>query len=188
MSQAEAARRIGVTAGHLNMVLRGHRQSRSLQARWEALQLEEARRMSEETNPRFSQGTATAAGQAPGAADPVAANESIEWIETFGKVGLTVVVVQARWLAQLWAVNGFEEALGEELNQARLGVYDGLKVADHTVAFYCHCNTERLAAGLQLIKARLAAIGLLPMVKIGIADQEARSWRIFYPEAGQVGT
>jgi transcriptional regulator with XRE-family HTH domain len=55
MTQAEAARQLGVTSGHLNMVLHGHRQSRSLIARWEALQVEEAKRMSEEANPRFSQ-------------------------------------------------------------------------------------------------------------------------------------
>ena len=126
--------------------------------------------------------------QAPGSADPAAANECIEFIELVGKVGLTVVVVQARWSAELWAVNGFEETLGRELDQARLGIYDGLKVANPTVAFYFHLNTERLAEGLLLIKARLAAIGLLPVVKIGVADQESKTYRVFYPEAGQAGT
>lgn len=40
VSQAEAARRLGVTRFHLNRVLRGHRASRSLLAKWQALQTE----------------------------------------------------------------------------------------------------------------------------------------------------
>ena len=39
-----------------------------------------------------------------------------------------------------------------------------------------------LAAGLQLVKTRLAAIGLLAHVKIGYADLDAKTWRVFYPE------
>jgi predicted XRE-type DNA-binding protein len=39
-SQAEAARRLGVTRWHLNRVLRGHRQSRSLTAKYWQLQQE----------------------------------------------------------------------------------------------------------------------------------------------------
>jgi predicted XRE-type DNA-binding protein len=38
LMQAEAARRLGVTRWHLNRVLNGHRQSRSLTAKFNALQ------------------------------------------------------------------------------------------------------------------------------------------------------
>lgn len=38
ISQAEAARRLGVTRWHLNRVLNGHRESRSLTAKYHALQ------------------------------------------------------------------------------------------------------------------------------------------------------
>jgi predicted XRE-type DNA-binding protein len=43
LSQAESARRLGVTRFHLNRVLRGHIVSRSLTSRYQALQ-EEARK------------------------------------------------------------------------------------------------------------------------------------------------
>lgn len=42
ISQAEAARRLGVTRWHLNRVLNGHRQSRSLTAKFHALQQQAA--------------------------------------------------------------------------------------------------------------------------------------------------
>jgi transcriptional regulator with XRE-family HTH domain len=187
MTQAEAARRLGVTSGHLNMVLHGHRQSRSLVARWEALQVEEAKRMREEANPRFSQETTRAAGQAPNAIDPAAANESIEWVELIGKLGLTAVAVRAPYSAKLWQNSGFEEDLGRELAEAHLGDYDSARYFN-PIIFFFYVRTQDLAAGLQLIKARLAAIGLLPSVKIGVADQESKVWRVFYPELGPAGT
>ena len=40
--QAAAAQRLGVTREHLNRVLRGHRQSRSLLRRYQALNQQEA--------------------------------------------------------------------------------------------------------------------------------------------------
>ncbi len=45
ISQAEAARQLGVTKWHLNRVLRGHRESRSLTRRYEALVAEQPRRV-----------------------------------------------------------------------------------------------------------------------------------------------
>lgn len=40
ITQTEAARRLGVSKYHLNRVLRGHRKSRSLTSRYQALQRE----------------------------------------------------------------------------------------------------------------------------------------------------
>ena len=40
ISQAEAARKLGVSKYHLNRVIRGHRKSHSLTARYQALQRE----------------------------------------------------------------------------------------------------------------------------------------------------
>jgi len=177
---------LNVTPEHLNRVLNGHLVSRSLLSRVEALKQEEAKRMSE-TNPRFSQETRTAAGQYPKTADPAAANENIEWIELGLSIGLSVVAVQAPYSSELWNNAGFENALGSELTQAGLGHYDSAKYFN-PIAFYFYLKTESLAAGLQLIKARLAAIGLLPSVKIGVGDQESKTWRVFYPEPGQAGT
>jgi hypothetical protein len=187
MTQTRAARFLKVTRGHLNMVLRGHRQSRSLLARYEALQMKEAKRMSEETTPRFSQETTRAAGQAPNAIDPAAANETIEWVELIGKLGLTAVAVHAPYSAELWQNSGFEEDLGRELAEAHLGHYDSARYFN-PIIFFFYVRTQDLAAGLQLIKARLAAIGLLASVKIGVADQESKAWRTFYPELGPAGT
>jgi len=175
-----------VTLGHLNMVLNGHRQSRSLIARWEALQVKEAKRMSEQ-NPRFSLGSAPEAAAASNPLDPAAANECIEWVDLAGKLGFTVVAVQAHYCEELWAVSGFEKSLGRELTEANLGHLDSVKWFN-PITFYFLVNTQNLAAGLLLIKARMAAIGLLPRVKIGCADQESRTYRTLYPEAEKVGT
>ena len=43
LSQAEAARRLQVSKFHLNRVLRGHRQSRSLTRRYHALMSQQGR-------------------------------------------------------------------------------------------------------------------------------------------------
>jgi transcriptional regulator with XRE-family HTH domain len=187
MSQTKAAAALGVTREHLNRVLRGHRQSPPLLARFAALQEEEAKRMSEETTPRFSQETTRTAGQTPNAIDPAAANETIEWVELIGKLGLTAVAVRAPYSAELWQNSGFEEDLGRELAEAHLGQYDSARYFNPITCFF-YVRTQDLAAGLQLIKARLAAIGLLPSVKIGVADQESKAWRVFYPELGPAGT
>jgi transcriptional regulator with XRE-family HTH domain len=186
MSQTKAAAALGVTREHLNRVLRGHRQSPPLLARFAALQEEEAKRMREEANRRFSRET-WEARQAPNAIDPAAANENIEWVELIGKLGLTAVAVRAPYSAELWQNSGFEEDLGRELAEAHLGEYDSARYFN-PITFFFYVRTQDLAAGLQLIKARLAAIGLLPSVKIGVADHESKAWRVFYPELGPADT
>src|ERR1019366_1416355 len=103
MTQTRAARLLKVTRGHLNMVLRGHRQSRSLLARYEALQVKEAKRMANQANPRFSQdlapatrqatGPASATASSPRSADGASNNLCPEWGELVGRLGFCVCVV-----------------------------------------------------------------------------------------------
>ena len=149
--------------------------------------MEEARRMSEEANARFSKDSGAATGQGPMAIDPAAANQDIEWVELVGKLGLTTVAVQISYSAELWENSGFEQDLSRELAQGGLGELDSVKWFN-LIVFFFYVRTQDLAAGLQFIKARLAAIGLLPRVKIGVADLESRTWRVFYPELEKAST
>jgi hypothetical protein len=181
MTQTRAAAVLGVTREHLNRVLRGRRQSRSLLARWESLKAEQTKVMTEKTNPRFSQDPALASAGAPQAVDPAAANSSIEWLDICAKIGLTAVVVHAGYGPKLWEVSGFEKQLDSELRTAHLGYLDSVKYFN-PLAFFFYVPTEKLVDGLQFIKANLEGIGLLPhSVKIGYADLEAKVWRTFYP-------
>ena len=187
MTQTRAAALLGVTRGHLNMVLRGHRQSRSLLAKWQAMQQEELKRMSEQSNPRFSQDTAPTSEHPPSALDPSDANWDIRWHRTCRKLGFTIVLVKVPRSEQLWQNPGWEDRLGEELDAAHLGTFDSALWANPVFYFFL-VSTKNMVAALNLIKARLAQIGLLPEVQIGVADQEAGDWRAFYPEPVKAGT
>jgi hypothetical protein len=118
--------------------------------------------------------------------DPADANGCPEWIEDMGKIGLSVAFIQAPYSSALWANADFEKRLGSELSGARLGHLDSAKYGI-PITFFFYLNSKSLAAGLQLIKARLAAIGLLPHVKIGYADPGDKCWRTFHPELEQGG-
>jgi len=193
MTQTRAAELLGVTREHLNRVLNGRRQSRSLRARWESLKTQHTKVMSEEAN-RFSgepapgnargvtdSVTVTSAGTSR-AIDPAAANFCTEWVAgVCAKIGLTAVVIGAPYSPELWANSGFEARLDEELRAAHLGHYDSAKFGN-PIAFFFYLSSERLTEGLQLIKDRLSAIGLLSQVKIGYSDSDAKRWRVFYPE------
>ena len=137
--------------------------------------------MSNDLAPRFSQGDAPGAGAASGACDPADANGNLEWLETMGKVGFSVAFIQAPYTPELWANPGFEEHLGRELTEAGMGHLDSAKWGN-PITFFFYLHSKSLAAGLQLIKARMAAIELLPRVKIGYADPSDKCWRMFYPE------
>jgi hypothetical protein len=186
LTQRRAATILGVTPEHLNRVLRGHRQSRSLLARWESLKTEEAKIMSEGTNPRFSQVPAPASAAGGQALDPAQANTSTEWIKLCAQIGFTAVVIWAPYSPELWQNSGFEKALSTQLTAANLGHLDSVKWFN-PISFFFYLYTTSLPAGLQLIKARLSAIGLLPHVKIGVADPEAKTWRVFFPELETTG-
>jgi len=179
------SRALGINRSHLWRVLIGQRQSHSLLARYGALKQQKAKGMSE-TNPRFSQGAAPEAAAAHDPVDPAAANLSLEWFDICGKIGFTVVAVQAPYSPELFKNSGFEKALGSELTEAGLGHLDSIKWFN-PIAFYFYLHTKNLAAGLQLIKSRLAAIGLLPQVKIGVADAESKTFRVYYPEVEKAG-
>src|ERR1035438_9861152 len=149
--------------------------------------------MSKETNPRFSQDPAPAnAGGvidsvtvtregAPQAVDPAAASWRFEWLDVCAKIGLTAVVVETPYSAALWEASGFEKRLDSELRTANLGQLDSIKYFN-PLAFFFYIPTEKLAAGLEFIRANLAGIGLLQHgVKIGYADLESKVWRGVYP-------
>jgi hypothetical protein len=119
--------------------------------------------------------------------DPASANTCIEWLDTVGKVGFTVVAVQAPYSAELWQNSGFEKALGNELAAANLGFYDSMKPFN-PLAFFFYVPSKFVVAALEIIKARLAAIGLLPHVTIGYADPESKGYRrVMFPKDGKAG-
>jgi hypothetical protein len=122
-----------------------------------------------------------------GAIDPADANGNLEWLETMGKAGFSVACIQAPYSPELRANSDFEKRLGSELAEAGLGHLDSAKWGD-PVTFFFYLHSKSLAAGLQFIKSRLAAIGLLPQVRIGYADTGDKCWRKFYPELETAGT
>ena len=148
------AANLGVTYSHWRRVLAGERRSRSLVAKFESLKT--------------------------GAIDPAAFNVSWEWNEDMDKIGFAVAFIRAPYSPALWENSGFEKRLGGELTEAGLGHLDSEKWGN-PVTFFFYLHSKSLAAGLQLIKSRLAAIGLLQHVRIGYADAGDKCWRTFYP-------
>src|ERR1035438_6355447 len=142
--------------------------------------------MSSERPQRFSVRQQPAIAAKPEQVDPADANGCPEWLEDMGKVGFTVAFIQAKYSPALWANSNFEKRLGSELTEAGLGHLDSAKWGNPTTFFF-YLRSGRLAAGLQLIKSRLAAIELLPHVKVGYADPGDKCWRIFSPELERAG-
>ena len=142
--------------------------------------------MSNDLHPRFSMSSEPSAEPPPAHVDPADANGCPEWLEDMGKVGFTVAFIQAKYSPALWANSNFEKRLGSELTEAGLGHLDSAKWGNPTTFFF-YLRSGRLAAGLQLIKSRLAAIELLPHVKVGYADPGDKCWRIFSPELERAG-
>jgi len=140
--------------------------------------------MSNDLHPRFSQGAAPGVGVPT--IDPADANGCREWIETMGTAGFSVAFIQASCSPAVWENSDFEKRLGTELSEAGLGHLDSTKWGN-PIVFFFYLHSKSLAAGLQLIKSRLAAIGLLPHVRIGFADTGDKCWRTFYPELGRAG-
>jgi hypothetical protein len=142
--------------------------------------------MSNDLHPRFEQGAAPGADAPTGPVDPSDFNGCPKWIEDMGKIGFTVAIVQAPYSPALWANSDFEKRLGTELIEAGLGHLDSAKWGN-PISYFFYLKSGSLAAGLQLIKSRLAAIELLPHVKIGYADPGDKCWRTFYPELEKAG-
>ena len=130
---------------------------------------------------RFSMSSEPSAEPPPAHVDPAAANGCPEWQEDMGKLGFTVAFIQILHSPALWANSGFEERLDGELTVFKLGQLDSATWGN-PATFFFYLHSARLAAGLQLLKSRLAIIELLPNVKIGYADASDKCWRMFYPE------
>jgi hypothetical protein len=117
-----------------------------------------------------------------GVINPASANVCMEWVRDMGKIGFTVVAVEGRSWADALQNNeaGFEEKIGEQLTEARLGHFDSLLTgAPFTLFFYLF--TDTLPTGLQFIQGKLESLGLLHLCKIAQADSEEKCWRTFYP-------
>jgi hypothetical protein len=189
LSQRRAARILGVSFEHLNRVLRGHRASRSLLARYEALQVEEAKRMANQANSRFFQDLAPATGQSAEPAGATASPRSaggafeclyLEFGAAVGRIGFTVVMVSVPNSGRLFERRGFEETVGAELFEAKLGQLDST-IWDNPRLHLFLLNTETLRAGLELIQSRLAALDLPSGCEIGWLDTADKTWRTVFP-------
>ena len=138
-------------------------------------------------HPRFGQDAVPSGAIPPRSADPADANVSPEWIKLCAKIGLTAVVVKCPHSPELWQNFGFEEELGSDLTAANLGHYDSAKygkfthsdgqVSGSSISFCFYVYSSKLPAALRFIAARLAAIGLLPHVKILHSDHEPMTYR-----------
>ena len=97
------------------------------------------------------------------------------------KLGFTTTAVEMKFDAQALEQFGPPEVLATQLLREELGHFDSILQGDpFKLFFYVHTGT--LAAGLQFIKDRLEALGLLGLCKIDHADARGQCWRTFYPE------
>jgi hypothetical protein len=143
--------------------------------------------MSDDLHPRRPYWAAAGAIAPSGVCDPAAANGNLEWLGTMGEAGLSVAYIRAPYTPALWANSDFEKRLGSELTEAGLGHLDSAEWGN-PIIFYFYLHSQSLAAGLQLIMSRLAAIELLSHVEIGYADPADECWRTLYPGLEKAGT
>jgi hypothetical protein len=137
--------------------------------------------MSADLHPRFDQGAAPAAGAPSGAIDPADANRCWEWVQAMGKIGFTVAVVEIKYDPKALEQFGPPEVLAAQLISEELGHWDSIGLGA-PFKLYFYLVTKTIPAGLQFIKERLTALGLLGDCKIGHADAKDRCWRTFYPD------
>jgi hypothetical protein len=136
--------------------------------------------MSNDLHPRFAMPHAPGAGAPGGPIDPADSNQNWEWIESMGKLGFTITVVEMKYDPQALGQFGPPEVLATQLLSEELGRFDSIRQGNpFNLYFYVH--TKTLTAGLQLIMDRLEKFGLLTLCKIGHADGQDRCWRVFHP-------
>ena len=115
-------------------------------------------------------------------ADPADANTCWEWIQdVLAKIGLAVVVIEVSKVnptAYCWPALGL--ALSAKLNAANLGELDAFKAGEPPRLFFL-VPTNRIAEGLQKLKAELIALNLLEYVRLGFADADVKVWRTVHP-------
>lgn len=129
---------------------------------------------------RFSTAGLDNAGPKPSAVDPPDANLSIEWNDTLGKLGFTVVVIQMARCEKTFASTEFIESLGKEMSSVELGHHDASQWQPHIRHFF-YADAKRLGEALNFLKSGLERSGLLEHSAIGHFDATEKIWRRFHP-------
>ena len=116
----------------------------------------------------------------------VADNLTPFWHETLQKIGLEIVTValDGRAGSRLMEHPELWKALGIELEEQKLGLFDSVAFANGTAHCFFHVNS--LGAALTLLKHQLEIRGLLGIAHI-MHRETATSWRCYWsPTPGEV--
>jgi len=116
----------------------------------------------------------------PRGADGALDNLHPEWGGVVARLGFTVVVVSLPRSEHLFQHQGFEQKLGIDLLEAKLGQYDSTIWENPRLHFFL-LHTKALRAALELVQSRLAALNLLTGCRIGRMDSADKVWRTVFP-------
>jgi hypothetical protein len=169
------AKTLGVTREHLFLVLRGHRQSDPLRARYQALKKsQQEQRM--KTTPKLSP-----QGHAPMPPEFSACqNLQPSFFQTLKTLGLSVVIVSfaASKDSPIWGHAGIEQKLEAELQGIEVGQYDSSFFPLGTQIHFFHVDATKLGIAINALKTAVEKLGLLDIAKIYHAENsdQLRVW------------
>ena len=127
---------------------------------------------------RFSTDDLSSLAQKPVAIDPADANYSVEWIDSIGKLGLSVIIVQMDRCPQSFASSEIIASLGEEMWKAKLGHLDSSQWHPRIRQFF-YAKTKHLGDALNFLRSGLETSGLRDISTIGYFDATEKIWRTF---------
>jgi len=173
------AQALGVSRAHLWRVLAGRFVSYSLSQRYAVLKVRKSMRDENQPSGPPDQNVGI---------DPADVNLNWSWIgEVLAKLGISVLIVASKRNAQKAEWPHVGNLVGRVLESRQLGRWDSGKLGDST-CWYFYVSSNRLAEALPLVKGELEARRLLAEVTIAVADHEAKTFRIFWPELEKAGT
>lgn len=74
--------------------------------------------------------------------------------------------------------------LGTRMEEGQLGTYDSPRVDARTFRHFYTVPTDRLSEALALIASEMERAEVLPCIRIGYADAQAKAWRTYNPSLG----
>ncbi len=98
-----------------------------------------------------------------------------------GRFGVDVILVafEATPASPVWRVNEIGRHLGELLEAAHCGEYDGTASGHGRLA--CFYHSRHLGQALEVLKRALDELALLPLAQILVAEPEHEKLREYYP-------
>ncbi len=113
---------------------------------------------------------------------PTAALDVWEDARGAAVVGLVYACLEVHYCEDVLLFAGpmFEQRIGEELEQAKLGFYDFMEQGQPFKVLYLIAE-EKIPEATKIIESRLNALRILDYCKLAIADLPSRSWNVIYP-------